>query len=71
MTLLIDYARDVVGMPLKGLKSGVHIGWTLDREKAERMRSAGASVAVAPQPREESGVGYEVSFRVGKEAVIS
>jgi hypothetical protein len=63
--MLIDYARDVVGMPCKGQRGGVHVGWTRDAEKAEKMRAAGARVETAPQ---SDGVGYEVSFGVGAEA---
>src|SRR5579864_5722164 len=40
MTLLIDYARNEVGMPIRGVHNGYHVGWTIDREKADAMTDA-------------------------------
>ena len=66
--LLIDYARDVVGLPLRGLYTGrLHVGYTGSQEKAERMREAGARV-VSNRNTWSEIEGYEVSFPVGAEA---
>jgi len=56
---LIVYAREVVGLPMKGLRNGVHIGWTTDKEKAEKMRLAGA---VVQHDTDWSNDGYDISF---------
>lgn len=45
--LLLDYARNDVGLRMGGLHGGRHIGYTTDEEKANAMRDAGASVVGA------------------------
>jgi len=64
--LMIDYARNVVGMPTRGLHMGKHVGWTTDKEKHDLMVSVGADCRIVDA---ESGrvIGYEVSFSPGAE----
>lgn len=58
--LLLDYARNEVGLPMRGLAQGAHIGWTTDAMKAELMALAGAR-------RQAIHNGYDISFAVGAE----
>ena len=64
--LLIDYARRDVGMPMRGLHYGRHIGWTTDEKKRDALVAAGANCTTATT---HSGrvLGYEISFAVGRE----
>jgi hypothetical protein len=49
---MIDYAREL-GLPMRGLLNGQHVGWTTDRTKAETMR----------------GQRYEVEIPIGDEGL--
>ena len=69
--LLIDYAREVVGLPMRALFLHRHYGWTTDRTRAELMREAGAHVEAVPsadqRPEARRFDGWEISFAVGRE----
>lgn len=71
--LLIDYARNEVGLPMKGIHQSSHCGWTTDRAKADLMRSAGARVQSAPsldqRPEARRFDGWDISFPIGSETV--
>ncbi len=58
--LLLDYARETVGLPMRGLHLGAHIGWTTNEEKAEKMALAGAR-------RQRIHNGWDISFAVDAE----
>lgn len=62
--LLLEHARETVGLPVRAVAFGLNIGWTTDAEKAEQMREAGAKVE---EVTTMSGrlLGYEVSFAIG------
>ena len=66
MTLLIDYARDVIGLPMRGMHHGRHVGWTTDRVKAERAREAGANISYY-ESNDPRFCGWEVSFAADRE----
>lgn len=69
--LLIDFAREEVGLPMDGMMFNRHIGWTTDGDKAETMRKAGANVQWHPSldKRDEARKfdGWDISFLVGSE----
>lgn len=64
--LLLDYARDVVGMPTRAIYKGLNIGWTTDETKRDAMVAAGATCSTS---RATSGrvIGFEISFPIGTE----
>lgn len=64
--LLLDYARDVVGMPLRGIHQGENVGWTTSEEKRDAMVAAGARCSSALQTG--GLIGYEIHFPIGSEA---
>lgn len=63
--MLLDYARDEVGMPVRGFHIGRHVGWTTDPAKADLMREAGATVTGYAHAGWAGG--WEVSFAPGAE----
>ena len=65
MTLLLDKVREV-GIPMRAIHAGYHVGWTTDSDKASAARSLGATVRyhAARDPRFN---GWEVSFAQGRE----
>jgi hypothetical protein len=70
--LLLDYARNEVGLPMRGLHAGRHIGWTTDEAKADRMVDAGATVVRGGHADRQEAIpvqvpGWEISFAVGSE----
>jgi len=66
MTLLLDHCRDVIGLPMRGLRGGYHIGWTTDKDNASAAREAGANLSsyTSDDPMYS---GWEVSFLNGRE----
>lgn len=71
--LLIDYARETVGLPMGSVFLNQHFGWTTDAEKAAAMQAAGASVTNTPsldrRPEARKFDGFEVSFQIGAETI--
>lgn len=68
MTLLIDHCRDVIGLPMRGLAHGSHIGWTTDGAKAKAASEAGARCTyVRAQSSARECDGWEIVFGVGRE----
>lgn len=63
--LLLDYMRDDVGVPCNALTRTTHVGWTMDADKAQLAREAGARVQVVPQG---DSVGFDISFPIGTAA---
>lgn len=65
--LLVDYARDELGMPMRGLQFGTHIGWTTDGRKRDLLVAAGANSTTVTWAGRT--IGYEVTIPVGREVV--
>ncbi len=66
--LLLDYARDQLGLACRGRHNGRVITWTTSEKKAEEAVSAGANCTTATA---HSGrvIGYEISFPVDREVI--
>lgn len=74
--LLLDYVRETLGLPCRGLAYGQHVGWTTDPEKARALRDLGVHVTtvraseLGPVPSLDDRrrlIGFEFSFGVGRE----
>lgn len=69
MKLLLDYARNEVGVAMGSIDQlGNHVGWTTDKDKAAKLRDAGARTSYY-ESREPAYSGYEISFSRGAEVV--
>ena len=66
MSLLIDHLRDDLGLPMRGVHHGYHVGWTTDPDKADAAREAGARVTYA-RGSDPAFDGWEVSCSQGRE----
>lgn len=64
--LLVDFARDEIGLQMGSRIGGLHIGWTTDQAKAEAFVTGGGRMTTITA---QSGrlIGYEVSCLVGTE----
>ncbi len=62
MSELLHYARNELGLPMRGIHAGRHIGYTLDAEKATAMRERGAAVIRVAAQTKDGPTGWEISI---------